>query len=267
MSKIDASKINFGNSFVLHSSGNQNINKEISDAQIIADSIIAEAKNKAAQIVQQAETQAAEIVNQAVVDAENCKEQVLSESKQIGYDEGYAQGQETITKEMEDLIENVNNFAKCKFDIKQRIIKSVHNDILSLVIEISERICKTQFNENRDVLLNVVQNAISMLKQKEHVTIIVNPAMAQKIYAISQDLKERINNLEHIKIIEDTSVTPDGTIIEAVGSRVDARIGTQIEQFAQQLFNELNSTPELELSRELDDVDGMNDDDDKSEQI
>lgn len=267
MSKIDASKINFGNSFVLNSTGNQVINKEISDAQIIADSIIAEAKNKAAQIIQEAQNQAGQIVNQAVMDAENCKEQVLSESKQIGYDEGYAQGKETITNEMVDLITNVNNFVKCKFDAKQRIIKSVHNDILSLVIEISERVCKTQFSQNRQILLNVVENAISMLKQKEHVTIIVNPEMSQKIYAISDDLKERINNLEHIKIIEDTSVTPDGTIVEAVGSRVDARIGTQIEQFAQQLFNELNSTPEIELARELDDVDGMNDNDDKSEQV
>ena len=267
MSKIDASKINFGNSFVLNSTGNQVINKEISDAQLIADSIIAEAKKKAALIVQQAQNEAGEIVNQAVIDAENCKEQVLSESKQLGYDEGYAQGKEDITNEMVELVENVNNFAKCKFEIKQRIIKSIHNDILSLVIEISEKICKTQFYENKEVFLNVVEHAISMLKQKENVTIIVNPEMSRKIYAIKEDLIERINNLEHIKIIEDTSVTPDGTIIEAVGSRVDARISTQIEQFAQQLFNELNSTPEIELSRELDDVDGMNDDDDKSEQV
>ena len=75
------------------------------------------------------------------------------------------------------------------------------------------------------------------------------------------------NKTEIQQIIEDTSVTPDGTIVEAVGSRVDARIGTQIEQFAQQLFNELNSTPEVELSRELDDVDGMNDNNDKPQQI
>lgn len=260
----------------LHSEGKVVINKEISDAQLIADSILAEARKKANAIVEQAQNQAAEIMNQAIVDAENSKESILADSKTFGYDEGYAEGKAKITEELEELVLNVHNFAQCKFDIKKRIIKSLHNDILSLILEISERICKTELQENREILLNVVENAISMLKEKESVTIIVNPEMSRKIYEISEDLKERIHNLEHIKIIEDTSVAPDGTIVEAIGSRVDARVGAQIEQYAHKLFKELNSTSEEDLIKELADVEGMNDldenintsgNDDKSEQI
>lgn len=270
MSKIDASKINLGNPLVINSDGKAVVNKEIADAQIIADSIMAEARKKAAVILQDAQNQAAELVNQAVADAENAKDEILGESRRQGYEEGYQDGKEKITTEMEDLVFNVDNFAKCKFDLKNRIIKSLHNDILGLVLEIAERICKTELSHNRQILINVVENAISMLKEKESVTIIVNPEMSKKIYEISEDLKDRIHNLEHIKIVEDTSVAPDGTIVEAVGSRVDARVGAQIEQLAQKLFNELNATPEIELSRELDDVDdndGINGSDDKSGQI
>ena len=264
MSKIDASKINLGNSFVLNTNGNVVINKEISDAQIIADSIVSEAKKKAAAIIANAQNEAGQIVNQAISDAENCRDDILSESKRQGFEEGYADGKEQIQNDLTELICNVDKFTKCKFDIKHRIIKSLHNDILSLVIEISEKICKTKISENRTILLNVVENAISQLKDKENVTIIINPIMAEKIYAISDELKTKVHNLENIKIIEDSSVSPDGTIVEAVGSRIDSRVSAQIEQFSQKLFAELNATPEIELARELDDIDGMNDKDDKS---
>ena len=253
MSKIDASKINLGSSFVLNSDGSTKLNKEISDAQIIADSIVAEAKKKADAIIQEAKTKADNLVMQAGSQAEAMKEDALAESKKQGYEEGYANGKEKITTEMENLVYNLDNFAKCKFDMKNRIIKSLHKDILDLVLSISEQICKGQITHSKQALLNVVVNAIAQLKEKESVTIIVNPEMAQKIYQISDKLKENIHNLEHIKIVEDTAVSPDGTIVESVGSRVDARVSAQIEQFARHLYDELNSVPEIELTKEIED--------------
>ena len=90
--------------------------------------------------------------------------------------------------------------------------------------------------------------------------------MARKIYEISDDLKESIHSLEHIKIVEDATIAPDGTIVESIGSRVDARVSAQIEQITQKLFAELNKTPEIELARELDDVEAQLNND-KPEQI
>ena len=79
--------------------------------------------------------------------------------------------------------------------------------------------------------------------------------MAEKIYAISGDMKEKIHTLESIKIIEDNSISPDGTIVESVGSRIDARVSAQIEQISNKLFDELNSTSERELAKEIDNID------------
>lgn len=251
LSRIISSNVNLGNSFVLNSEGKSQLNKEISDAKIIADSIIADAKKQAEAMLLQAKNQATKIISEAEQQAENSKEEITSESRKDGYEDGYMDGQQKIVSEMEDLIYNINNFAKCRFEMKNRIIKSIHSDILEMVLEISKKVCKTQITENTEILTKVVTEAISYLKEKEHVTIIVHPEMANKLYAISDNLKEIINNLEHIKIIEDTSVSPDGTIVESIGSRIDARVSAQIEQISQKLFSELNSTPEIELVREL----------------
>ena len=251
MSRIQGDKINFGNSFVLNAEGKSQLNKEISDAKLIADSIIAEAKKQAAALVAQANTKAQQTLSQAVSNAEASKDEITAESRKQGFEEGYSDGREKVLTEMEDLIYNLDNFAKCRFEMKNRIIKSLHTDILDLVLNISEKICKVKITQDKEILENVVENAISMLKEKESVTIIVNPEMADKIYAISDEIKEKIHNLEHIKIIEDSSVSPDGTIVESVGSRIDARVSAQIEQIAHKLFAELNSTPESKLVKEL----------------
>lgn len=262
MSRIHGDKVNLGSSFVLSAEGKSDLNKEIVDAKMIADSIIADAKKQAAATMAQAENQAAQIIQSAKAKAETSMDEVTAEAKKQGYAEGYEDGKEKITTELENKVYNVDNFAKSKFEIKNRIIKSLHLDILDLVLDISEKVCKIQMQNNREVLSKVVANAISQLKEKEQVTIVVHPEMAQKIYDISEELKEAVHNLQSIKIIEDNSISPDGTIVESVGSRVDARVSAQIEQIAQKLITELNSTPEIELSRELDDVDGMNDDTD-----
>ena len=49
--------------------------------------------------------------------------------------------------------------------------------------------------------------------------------------------REKISQLKSIKIIEDSSLSCDGTIVESPLSRVDARISSQINEIAEQLMN------------------------------
>lgn len=265
MSRIESGKINYGNSFVLNADGKRSVNKEITDAQLIADSIIAEAQKKAEAIMAEAQSKAAALVNAAKEEAETEKDEISSEAREQGFETGYEEGKEKITTEMEELVQSVENFAKCKIDMKHKIIKSIHTDILDLVLDVSEKVCKTELKQNRQIFLKIVENAILQLKEKENITIIVNPEMMRKIYEISEELKTKIYSLKTIKIVEDNSVSADGTIVESIGSRVDARVSTQIEQIAQKLFAELNATPEIELARELEDFE--TDLNDKPDQI
>jgi flagellar biosynthesis/type III secretory pathway protein FliH len=85
------------------------------------------------------------------------------------------------------------------------------------------------------------------LKDKETINIIVNPIMAERIYSISDNLKERITQLKSIKIIEDNSVSPDGTIVESPLSRVDSRIKSQIKEISKNLTNIINNNEDNDV--------------------
>ena len=227
--------------------------------QITQSAKVLEALEKEKEIIEQAEQKAQEIIEQAREQSErmveNARNQALSEVEAItqqahqeGFEAGRLEGLEDITNELQDKVIATNNFAKSNFEIKNNIIKSAHLDIINLIIEISQKVCSKSLELDDNILKEITQTAILALKDKEDITIIVNPEMAEKIYAISDELKEKIPQLSSIKIVEDKSVSPDGTIVESPLSRVDCRVKSQINEISDKLMAKLDSTRSDELS-------------------
>lgn len=263
MGRIESDNINFGDSFIVGTQSSRLIDSEITQAKQVAQKIITDAKQQALAIEANANSNSSAIINDAKQKAESLTEQIAETARQEGFQKGYKEGFEQITNEMQEKIQNLDNFAKCEFEFKKRIIKSLHTDILNLVISLAKKVCHAELSQNPELIEKITAAAISALKEKENITIIVNPQMVEKIYDISDSLKNTFKNLENIRIVEDSSVSPDGTIVESVGSRVDSRLEAQIDKIGQELYNDLNSTPEIELVKKVQETYSEND----SEQI
>lgn len=249
MTRIKGGNIQLGGSFVvpIEQSGH---NKKIQEALEKEKEILLQAEQKAQEIIAEARKCADEILEEAKNKALSEVDQITQQAHQEGFEAGHQEGFEKITEEMHDKIVSINDFAKSTFEIKKNIIKSAHLDIIQLIVEISQKICSKALELDDKILRELTSNAIQALKDKEDITIIVNPEMAEKIYSISEELKEQIPQLSSIKIIEDNSVSPDGTIVESPLSRVDCRIKSQINEIADKLMAKLDSTPDEELSEE-----------------
>lgn len=217
---------------------------------------IAEAMEREKQIVTEAQTKAQEIIDdatsQAQIIVENAKAQALTEVEGItqtaheeGFEAGYKAGFEKVTQDSLESINSIEEFCNNQFEIKRNIIKSAHLEILQLSIEIARKVCNKSLEIDPEVLKEITLAGISALPEKQNITIIVNPKMAENIYSISDELKERVGQLQSIKVVEDNSVSPDGTIIEAVLSRVDNRMVSQINEITDKLMGQLNADEEL----------------------
>lgn len=241
MSRIKSSNIHLGESFVVPIEQSAH-NKKIQEALEKEKEIIVRAEERAQNIINEAQEQGQKIIDdaraQALSEVDSIKNQAYTEGFEAGRQEGYSD----ITNELTDIIIAVNNFAKSNFDIKRNIIKSANVDIINLVVEIAHKVCSNSLELDDNLLKEITEKAILSLKDKEEITIIVNPLMAEKIYAISDELKEKIPQLSSIKVVEDNSVSPDGTIVESPLSRVDSRVRSQINEISDRLMGKLNST-------------------------
>lgn len=247
MTRIKSDKIQLGGSFVVPIEQSAHSIK-IQEALEKEKQIILNGEQKAREIIEQAQQQAQELIEEAKNEALSKVDEITGQAHQEGFEAGRQEGLENITQELQDKILSVNNFAQSNFEIKNNIIKSAHLDIIKLVIEIAQKVCSKSLELDDSILKEITEKAIQSLKDKENITIIVNPDMAEKIYSISEELTEKIPQLSAIKIVEDASVSPDGTIVESPLSRVDSRIKSQINEIAEKLMGKLDSTPSERLS-------------------
>ncbi len=250
MSRIDSGKVNLGSSFVLSTSDADLRAQEIVSAKKIAAETVARAQAQAQQIIDEAKQQAAKYIEDANAKANGDVDEITEQARQEGFAKGYEEGHAQAQQDLIAQIENLDKFTASEFEIKKRIIKSAHNDIVNLIISISDKVCHKKLDIDPEVLCCIVKSAVNELKDKEAVTLIVNPNMAQKIYDISETLKNDILSLNSIKIIEDVSVSEDGAIVESISSRVDSRVSAQIDEIAQKLLVGLQSVAEDELVAE-----------------
>lgn len=241
MTRIKSNNVQFGNSFVVSTEQTSSAAK-IKEALSKEQQIILEGQKKAQELIEAAQLQTHQMVedakNKALAEVDN----IVEQARQEGFGKGREEGLQSITEELQEKILAVDNFAQSSFEIKKSIIKSAHLDIIKLVMEISEKVCNKSLELDEKILTEITLQAIQSLKDKENITIIVNPLMAERIYAVSDELKEKIPQLASIKVIEDASVSPDGTIVESPLSRVDCRIKSQINEITDKLMEKLNST-------------------------
>ncbi len=259
MSRIKSDKIHIGDDYVLNSN-EKSLNEIYNKQKLILD----EAKAKAKQIIDEAnktlneaKDEANTIIEKAKNDANSQAELIIKkafeEGSKKGFEEGKIQAFEQVTKELEEKIINVDNFAKSTFDIKKKIIRSSYNDVLKLVVLISEKIIKKNLEENADTLLNIINEASLKLNcEDETIKIITNPKMYEKLISISERIQNEIPKLKSISIIEDNNVSSDGVIIESLSSRIDATLGSCISEITDKLFNELKSTSDEDIINDFD---------------
>lgn len=214
------------------------VQKIIEETDAKAQQIIDGAENKSNIIVQTANTEAQRIIE----DARKKAQQEYESIKKQGYNEGFAQGEKDgLLKFQNDSLEalkSLETLAASSFDIKKNIIDSASIDIVELVSTIADKICHTKFDTT--ILYKITLDAIKQLNDKENITIIVNPLLIEQISSLTDNFKNEVSNLQSIKLIEDSSVSPDGVIVETLSTRLDSRISTQIAEIAQKMLTGTN---------------------------
>lgn len=281
LSRIKGNNVQIGSSYVLpienpYKEEEIKLKRMIEAAQKEKDRLIQEGVAKAKelvdeakQIITEAQQEAQKLVEDANNQAKSEADEIRENARKEGYEAGNKQGYEDGTNSLQEKFMALETFTQSQFDLKHNIIKSAQLDIVELVVAIARKVCQKTLENDIEVLKNMTVESINRLKDKETITITINPELAEKIYSISDELKEAIPKLQNIKVIEDENVSADGTIVESLLSRVDNRLKIQIDQIAdkfmsthysaeqeEEILQEENSQEDLivEVSQNDDDI-------------
>lgn len=249
LSRFESSHIQVGDSFVLNASSKKDNPEDtivVKSARKMAEDIVNNAKAEAAQIMETANLQ----INNLVQQSEEAINQAKEEGYQSGYKTGYNDGFKQVHTDLINQINSLDTLAEAAFKVKKEIIASSEKEILKLTLVIAEKVLKQKLEVHPEIMLNIVKAAVNELKDKEEVSIIVNPQLTNYLYNFSEELKLTIKGLKSIKILEDRTIHIDGVIVEASEHRIDARLETQISEITKQLMLESEENP-VEISEEI----------------
>lgn len=242
--RIKSDDIQIGNSYVLPIEQTKvtiqqaKVNKIIAETDAKAQEIIDGAENKSNIIVQTANNEAVRIIEDARKKAQDEYESVRSQAYQEGFAKGEEDGLAKFENDARQALQSLETLSSSVFEVKKNIIDSASLDIVELVSAIADKVCHVKFDS--EILHKITLDAIKQLNEKENITIIVNPELVENINKMSSSFKKEIPKLETIKIVEDSSISPDGVIVETLNTRLDSRVSVQIEEITRQMLTGTN---------------------------
>ena len=191
------------------------------DAQKEAEKLIDEAKQKVESILLDAENKVQEKLKQAY-------DEGFENGKKAGYEEGY--------KEAERLIEMLHTMINETIARRQEILEETEQQIVDMVILVSRKVIKVLSDQQTDIVKNNVLQALRKVKGIASVTIRVNMKDVKLTTEHAKEFLTQVQNIEDIKVVEDSSVDVGGCIIDTDFGSIDARISSQLAELEQKIL-------------------------------
>ncbi len=265
MSRIESSKINVGNSVVVKADEYEGLSDVERQLRILppekrkeflekSNVIIADAQNRANKIISEAN----QALEQAKNDAQTIRTTAQEEGYKQGYDDGYKQGysdgnNESITlikSEVTDKLEAFNNFISSYLNIKKEVVKALNIELATIISEFAKQICLKNSTEDTEIITKMLQIAVSKLKEKEDITLIVHPEMKSKVENLFEYIKSETPLISNIRLLEDINLEKDGVIVESLDTRIDATFSSYVEELVEKITQKSYSFSPDDLEEE-----------------
>jgi len=210
-------------------------NKALDEVKTRVDSAIRDkqiAEDEAEQIKNDALAEAEKIRNQATEE----KEGIVGEARDLGFKEGHEDGWKEGRAEAERLIERLHKILDAAIGKRQEIIDQTETQLIDLVLLITRKVIKVISENQRNVVINNIVQALNKLKSREDIAIRVNLADLDLATEHVKDFMRMVENAKSISVLEDSSVDRGGAVIETDFGQIDARIFSQLKEIEDKIL-------------------------------
>lgn len=191
-----------------------------------------DAEREADEIIKNAKLKADEIIAEANAKALSIQDESKSNGYKTGYDDGYAAGENEVHR----LIDRMHKIVESVMSRRLEILQDTEQQIVELVILMTRKVVKVITENQKTVVLSNVLAALKKLRTRGKVTIRVNLEDLKLTSERTQDFIKRIENVQDITVLEDSSVDNGGCIVETDFGSIDARISSQLSELENKIM-------------------------------
>lgn len=197
-------------------------------------------KRMADDIVKSAKSEAEIIVNQAHDEVEHMRAAAYDEAKEIrqtahedGYAAGYREGTETATKEFEEKLAELENrrreLEQEYYEKEEILISDTERKMVDLLCQLIPSVTGVVIDNQRDVLLYMINTAMQDLDNSRHFVIKVSTGDYEEIAERKEDIYGALNPNIELEIFEDAQLAAMQCLIETDNGIVDLSLDVQLD--------------------------------------
>lgn len=206
--------------------------EEVSRQTEQAQGIKASAEQEAAEILRKAQEEAASIVE----DAQSQKQKISDDAYKTGFDEGQEKGYAEGNMEAQRLIDRLHVMLERIMDKRQEILEGTEQQIVELVLLMTRKVVKVISENQRNVVMSNVLQALRKVRGRGEVTVRVNMADVKLTTDHTKDFMSAVEGIKNITVVEDSSIDRGGCIVETDFGAIDARISSQLAELEQKIL-------------------------------
>ena len=207
----------------------EEVKRQSDQAQIIKT----QATDEADRILKNARSEAEKLVLEARATKEEITNSAYKEGRDSGHEEGYKEGR----AEAQRLIDRLHLMIEKIMDKRVQILSETEQQIVNLVLLMTRKIVKVISENQRNVVMTNIVQALRKVKGRGDVLIRVNMAELALTSEHSKEFLSAAENVKNITIVEDSSVEKGGCIIETDFGSIDARISSQLAELEQKILD------------------------------
>ena len=173
---------------------------------------------------------------QLIGDAEERVSGIEKDAFEKGFSEGRDTGFDSGKGEVERLIDKVQIVLNNAIEKRNQIIEESETQLINLVLLISQKVIKVISENQKNVVINNVIQALRKLKTRGEVIVRVNLSDVQLTTDHIKDFMRMVDNIRSITVLEDSTVDRGGCIIETDFGEIDARISSQLNEIRDRIL-------------------------------
>ena len=221
--------------------------EEIKKSKNEAQKNLQESKDKSDAIIRDSEEKAAGMVKNADERVQSIEKDAYSAGFKEGSDSGFENGK----NEVERLIDKVHIILSNAIEKRNEIIEESETQMISLVLLISQKVIKVISENQKNVVINNVIQALRKLKTRGEVVVRVNLADVQLTTEHIKDFMRMVDNIRSVTVLEDSTVDRGGCIIETDFGEIDARISSQLNEIQDRILELAPIKTKAEVDRDF----------------
>jgi flagellar assembly protein FliH len=191
------------------------------------DKMVAEAAG-----IAQREREAIEqrVEEEALVRMKEMQEEAYHQAHQLGLNEGREKAFQVHQEEFRERLDRLESVISEIENLKTHLISQNEAHFVKLAYQIAATIAVSELKDNRELILPVIQRAISSAQSDEQITIRLSSEDAAFVESTREKLGKQFDALKNAKLDASPGVLNGGCVIETNYGAVDATIEMRLKK-------------------------------------